>query len=636
MSSTRHCPSCWSALSAGARACAACGAEVTVARWRAVTWALLLIALASGSAWWLRGWLAEATSPSTESGSVPAHEEGAAQKRAPDQDGKAAVAPVPVDVGEVPAANAAPAPAAVPDSAPLEKRRLDIVARDAKARTLRRATAFPLGSGVYAVPANALNGAAELVRGEDGIVARDVALFDADGVALIVDAGADEPIELAPARDLVAGAPLYVLGEKASNGPLARCGSVDRVEGPGSIAVVVETACAERFLFDARGRAVGVAPSQAPVGASARVVVLASLPERLRAAHPTPIALLNANVFDPVGEARRERAMLYATSGEYGAALDEYLVAIELEPRLRDECARPAAACVQLALRTARLQERVAQLLPSLEHAAQQLDREPLVHYAHGLALLDEERTEEAVHALERALELSAAPDRAMNDALRAAYLHASEHARADGRPGDAVALVEGALQRYPQDAQLMKSLGFAYYESGDAARARDILARVVELDPSQERSLSAILAALTPDAARGRPGDAVEIRFDPKGGAIRSRATFDDRTDADVVIDTGATMTALPTSVAIDIGIDLRRPVRMVTVETANGKVQAPVVKLASVDLHGARVTNVEAVVLPDGEAGLSRPLIGLNFLQHFRMTLDAEHGVLRLAPKN
>src|SRR6185369_124091 len=287
---------------------------------------------------------------------------------------------------------------------------------------------------------------------------------------------------------------------------------------------------------------------QAPIGASARVVVLASLPERLRTAHPTPIALLNANVFDPVGEARRERATLYATSGEYAAALDEYLAAIELEPRLRDECARTAAACVQLALRTARLQERVAELLPSLEHAARQLDREPLVHYAWGLALLDEERAEEAVRALERARELSIAPDRAMDDALRAAYLHASEHARADGRPGDAVALVEGALRRYPQDALLMKSLGFAYYESGDAARAREILARVVELDPSQERSLSAILAALTPDAARGRPGDSVEIRFDPKGGAIRSRATFDDRTDADVVIDTGATMTALPT----------------------------------------------------------------------------------------
>jgi len=636
MTPTRRCPSCWSALPAGARACAACGAEVTVARWRAVTWALLLIAVASGSAWWLRGWLADAASHSTESGSTAPRETAAPDAGSPERSAVAADDANPAEVSR-PAAPPAPAPPAAPDAAPLEARRLEVVARDGRGRTLRRATAFALGNGIYALPSNALNGAIELARSGAEVAAHDVALFDADGVALIADPDAGEPIELAPPKELVAGAPLFALGEKAQKGPLARCGSVAHVDGPGYVTIVVESACAERFVFDLQGRAVGIAPAQAPVGVSARLVLLASLPERLHAARPTPIGILNANVFDSAGEARRERAMLYATGGEYAAALDEYLAAIELEPRLRDECARPAAACVQLALRTARLEERVAQLLPSLEHAARQLDREPLVRYAYGLALLDEERSEESVRELERALELSTAPDRAMNDALRTACLHAGEHARGDNRPGDAVALLEDALRRFPQDPLLMKSLGFAYYESGDAARAREVLARVVELDPSQERSLSAILAALTPDAARGgRAGDAVEIRFDPKAGAIRSRARFDDRTDADVVIDTGATTTALPTSVANDIGLDLRHPVRMVMVETANGKVQAPVVKLASVDLHGARVTNVEAVVLPDGEAGLSRPLIGLNFLEHFKMTLDAEHGVLRLAAKD
>jgi clan AA aspartic protease (TIGR02281 family) len=632
MHSIRRCPSCWSTLPAGVSRCAACGAELTVARWRAIAWAALLIAVAGSGAWWLRGSFgggSGSASPATAEAPRAAPPPSAPETtREPNAVAPPAAAPT-VSAGE--------AVAALPDARLLEAQRLDIVGLDRRGRTLRRATAFVVEAGICAVPAGTLNGAIELMRA-DGATSRDVAWFDPGSVALLAQSGLGAAVAIAKPAELAPGAPLFVLGEGDKRGTIFRCGNVAKVDRTGAISVEVEVACSECFLFDQAGRLVGLTPTPSAAGIVVQVTPIALEVERLASARATPLDVLNASVFDRDGDARRERAALYAASREYGAALAEYLAAIELEPRLRDECTRTAAACVQLALRNARLDDSVGELLPTLETAARLLDREPVVLYAYGLALLDLQRPEEAVDALLAALRVSSSPDAAMNDALRSAYLHASERARSEGRPADAVRHAEDALARFPQDVLLMKSLGFAYYEFGDAARARDLLVRVVELDPSQERGLSAILAALAPEASpsrtTGAPGEVV-IHFEPKSGAIRSRATFNDRSDAEVLVDTGATMTALPTALANDLGYDLRRPVRTVQVETANGKVIAPVVSLDAIDLQGARVTNVEAVVLPDGDAGLNRPLIGLNFLQHFSMTLDAQHGVLRLSAK-
>ena len=634
MHSNRRCPSCWSALPAGANRCVACGAEFRVARWRALAWTILLIGAANSDAWWLRG----SVGFQSEVESRPAA--GGEPREEPARTGVAAPIekrnPVPLPTPAPDAAgDAAPT---LPDARPLQAARFEIVAHDLRDRTLRRASAFVVAPGVCAFPASTLNGAASLMRTGSEAAVHDISYFEADSAALLAQQEVGAPVVVAKLSEFAVGVSLFVLGESERRDAIARCGTVAHVDPSGILALQVDFACAQTVLFDIAGRLVGVAPADATVGTEVRVTPVALQLERLRSTRPTPLDVVNANLFDRDGGARRERATLYAAGGEYGAALAEYLAAIEIEPRLRDDCTRTATACVQLALRTARLDDTVGELVPTLEHAARLLDREPLVLYAYGLALLDEQRAEDAVVALLAAVRVSSNPDRAMNDALRTAYLHASESARREGRPADAVQHAEDALARFPQDALLMKSLGFAYYEIGDTWCARDLLARVVELDPTQERGLSAILAALEPDMAPARSTgspDAVEIRFDPKLGAIHSRARFNDKTDADVLVDTGATMTALTTAVANDIGLDLRHPSRMVQVETANGKVTAPVVLLGAIDLHGARVTNVEAVVLPDGETGLTRPLIGLNFLEHFSMTLDAQHGVLRLAAK-
>jgi putative PEP-CTERM system TPR-repeat lipoprotein len=70
-------------------------------------------------------------------------------------------------------------------------------------------------------------------------------------------------------------------------------------------------------------------------------------------------------------------------------------------------------------------------------------------------------------------------------------------------RYGEAVALLEQAVQADPDDAQLLALLGTAYMQAGDAGKGSETLARAVELDPNQ--------AALRTQLALGRlaSGDA-------------------------------------------------------------------------------------------------------------------------------
>lgn len=83
-------------------------------------------------------------------------------------------------------------------------------------------------------------------------------------------------------------------------------------------------------------------------------------------------------------------------------------------------------------------------------------------------------------------------------------------------------------------------------------------------------------------------------------------------------MVDTGASVIALTAQDAARLGI---RPMRSdfdVNVSTANGTVKAARTRLASVDIGGLTVRDVDALVLPEG--ALSENLLGLSYLSRLR----------------
>jgi len=95
-------------------------------------------------------------------------------------------------------------------------------------------------------------------------------------------------------------------------------------------------------------------------------------------------------------------------------------------------------------------------------------------------------------------------------------------------------------------------------------------------------------------------------------------------------MVDTGATVTALPAADARRLGIDVGKG-QPVVLRTANGTARARLVKLDVVSVGGVTLHNVEAVVM-EGE-GLTMPLLGMSFLN--RMDMKREGSVLTLTKR-
>lgn len=92
------------------------------------------------------------------------------------------------------------------------------------------------------------------------------------------------------------------------------------------------------------------------------------------------------------------------------------------------------------------------------------------------------------------------------------------------------------------------------------------------------------------------------------------------------MLLDTGATMIALPASEATRLGIDYRKG-RRAYVNTANGTVGAYMVRLDIVKVGDIEINQVDAVVQ---EQGLPYILLGMSFLNRTEMRRNGEQMVL------
>ena len=131
----------------------------------------------------------------------------------------------------------------------------------------------------------------------------------------------------------------------------------------------------------------------------------------------------------------------------------------------------------------------------------------------------------------------------------------------------------------------------------------------------------------------KGQEGKIV-INFAPGSRFIPVSAVLNRDTDQNFIVDTGASMVTIPRSTAeyLDLAVDDRNPMRKVV--TAGGVRYAPEVMLYSITIGGWEINDVKALVLDiPGQPDLG--LLGLNYLQNFRMDMNTEAGVLLLEPR-
>lgn len=142
----------------------------------------------------------------------------------------------------------------------------------------------------------------------------------------------------------------------------------------------------------------------------------------------------------------------------------------------------------------------------------------------------------------------------------------------------------------------------------------------VVSLDDLRHPELRA------PSAAAATLGDAegsAQITKD-SDGHFWAKAAVDGH-DVRFLVDTGATAVSLSMADAQRLGIDTSKLTYDYNVITADGRTRAASVKLASVAIAGAKVRDVDALVI---EKGLENSLLGMSYLgrlSRFEATPDA-----------
>lgn len=149
---------------------------------------------------------------------------------------------------------------------------------------------------------------------------------------------------------------------------------------------------------------------------------------------------------------------------------------------------------------------------------------------------------------------------------------------------------------------------------------------------PQELREMRMLLADRISDI-KGQENKIV-LRFQPGSQEIPVTATINEQFDQEFLIDTGATFVTIPSSTVA--GLDLEDGVsqNQQEIQTAGGPILANSVTLSSVELQGWMVYDVKALVIDlPNRPGVG--LLGLNFLNRFRMDLQTADGLLTLAPK-
>lgn len=229
-----------------------------------------------------------------------------------------------------------------------------------------------------------------------------------------------------------------------------------------------------------------------------------------------------------------------------------------------------------------------------------------------------------------------------------------------------------------PGSFEAHRTLGLALERNGDPKEAEPVMRRTLELAPPAERAeaarqLGRILERLDrkfeaaqylaesvhgvdgghsesgesperiqqriarlrreSDSSSPRMADAgVEVRFRPWGGSIPVKGLLDERVPAAFLVDTGATYTTITSALARELGIvDLDKHAR-VRFRAASGDIIAPLVQVRSLRIRDAWVENITVAVCDTCGDGLIDGLLGLNFLQRFKVEIDGVSGRLIL----
>lgn len=189
------------------------------------------------------------------------------------------------------------------------------------------------------------------------------------------------------------------------------------------------------------------------------------------------------------------------------------------------------------------------------------------------------------------------------------------------------------ATEQAPRDPQRWWYVAESYRMLGDTGASAHVYRQILQVAPASPFAVSARQALET----LGEPGaSTVQVPIQRRGGSALVPGRINGESVGVFILDTGASFTSLSTTVANRLGISITGGAN-VRLTTASGVIQAPLVVVDEVDVGGAIARHVPVVVhdlpgMPSNVAGL----LGISFLERFRMNLDMGSSLLILESGN
>ena len=123
-------------------------------------------------------------------------------------------------------------------------------------------------------------------------------------------------------------------------------------------------------------------------------------------------------------------------------------------------------------------------------------------------------------------------------------------------------------------------------------------------------------------------------VSYNKQKAMIIVPVTLNEKLEKPFAVDTGASYTIISSEVATALNLTPNPEIPPITLQTANGPIQVPLVNLNSVTVGSLTTHNVAAAIhnLPDSSN--IGGLLGLNFLKRFKVIVDSTRNQLTLEP--
>jgi clan AA aspartic protease (TIGR02281 family) len=318
-----------------------------------------------------------------------------------------------------------------------------------------------------------------------------------------------------------------------------------------------------------------------------------------------------------------------AKAQRWEEALGHWKRAIEQDSSLRREHEAALAEAFLNASAVALQQERPAEAHARLLEAVDWLPEHGGIRFRLGQSYARLGDYREAIEHYWLALDLLPARATEVAEAIVRVYHDWGQTLLKQGDFAAAAGLFREALQLDSTNGGLYWALGLAEFRRQAFEAAIQAFENAIAYEPGLRGEVESYLAEAR--AFLGGPNTVV-IAFPPGSTRIEIPVVINSRIQVPFIVDTGATMTLIPTWAAEMLGYRPQASSEWLRVQTAGGTRRLPYAALSRIEIQGLGLSDLPVLFgdLPGYDA--TRGLLGMDFLRHFSLAVDHDVGRMTL----